>query len=189
MICMKSPGSSHDSSSWDLTEEGPKFERKRPVDVRTRRAFWVALDDAYGAGFNKPRPEKLHLPRCRKNQPISQLSPRQPANNTRRAKSNRTRHPTVAATSPSTPAQTPQTHMAARTQAPRSVSTVPETESPPKTDPTHPERASTEQDPLSQRSASSRQLVPPVLPNDPSATPQTRVSTPSVPPVLAQTTP
>jgi len=106
----------------------------------------------------------------------AQLPPKPPANNTRRTSSNRTRHPTVETTSPSTPAQTPmaartQAPRSARTQAPRSVSTVPETEStdahrPPKTAPTHPERAPTEQDPLSQRSASPRQSVPPVLPND-----------------------
>lgn len=53
MLSINTPGSAHDSTAWEMSVQGPRFEAAPVVDPRTRRVFWLALDDAYGAGINK----------------------------------------------------------------------------------------------------------------------------------------
>ncbi len=56
-LCINTPGSTHDATAWELNPFSTKWDENPKTSPLTGRAFWIALDDAYGAGHNKVCPK------------------------------------------------------------------------------------------------------------------------------------
>jgi len=51
-LSVETPGGTHDSTAWQVSSLGSKMDRENWTNPSTRRPYWLACDDAYGASSN-----------------------------------------------------------------------------------------------------------------------------------------